>query len=109
MTLKDITERFSNLSIYEQRDISDDYDELVFYTKEVDQWNKLFTDILGPPLKPAEAKPTKDDLRLTKYYGGIDRNQILFKKEFDDVTVMAMFWPWSDKEHTTLKIIFLKK
>jgi hypothetical protein len=109
MTLKEITERFSNLSIYEQRQISDDYDELVFYNKDIGRWNKLFTDILGPPLKPAEAKPTKDVQSLTEYYGGIDYNQTLFKKEFDDVTVMVMFWPWSDEEHTTLKIIILKK
>jgi len=109
MTLKEIIEKCSKLSVYEQRYITGDYDELVFYNREIDKWNKIFTAVLGPPIKPAGVEPTKDDLRLTRDYGGIDDNQTLFKKEFDDVTVIAMFWPWGDDIHTTLKIIFLKR
>ena len=109
MTLKEIIEKCSKLSVYEQRDITDEYDELVFYNREIDEWNKIFIVILGQPTKPAGVKPTKDDLRLVEDYGGIDDNQTLFKKEFDDVTVIAMFWPWGDDVHTTLKIAFLKR
>lgn len=109
MTLKEIVERCSGLGVYEQRSITDEYGELVFYNKEIDQWNMVFSDILGPAVKPQGAKPTKDDLRLTKNYGGIRAEQTLFKKEIDGFPVIAMFWPWQDEVHTTLKLAVLKK
>lgn len=108
MTLKEILARCSKLSVYEQRHRTDVYNELVFYNEDLDEWSKILTAVLGPPIKPPGAKPAKDDLRLSKDYGGIDINQTLFKKEFDDATVIAMFWPWQDNIHTTLKIILLK-
>ncbi len=107
--LKEIVEQCSGLGIYEKRDITDEYVELVFYNKEQDEWNRIFTDILGPVIKPAGLEPTEDDLRLTKDYGGIRINQTLFKKKFDGVTVIAMFWPWQDGMQTTLKIGLLKE
>ena len=33
----------------------------------------------------------------------------IFKKDFADLSVIAMFWPWSDGTHTTLKVALLKK
>ena len=109
MTLKEIIKKCSMLSTYGELQITDEYGELVFYNKEIDGWSKIFVDILGPPIKPAGIEPTKYDLHLTKDYGGIFGNQILFKKEFADVTVIAMFWPWQDNIHTTLKIVLFKK
>ena len=53
MTLKEIIEKCSKLSVYEQRYISDERDELVFYNREIDEWNKIFIAILGLPTKPA--------------------------------------------------------
>ncbi|MBL7196503.1 MAG: hypothetical protein ISS47_00235 [Candidatus Omnitrophica bacterium] len=109
MTLKEIIDKCSELEVSEKRCISNEYDELVFYNKQTDEWNKIFTDILGPAIKPAGVKPTVDDLDLTKDYGGIYENQTIFKKDFDDVSVIAMFWPWQDNIHTTLKVVLLKK
>jgi len=106
---KEIVERCSTLRIYEKRRIADDYKELVFYSKDTDQWHKIFTDILNPAIKPEGVKPTKDDLALTRDYGGISDNQTLFKKEYEDATVIAMFWPWQDGAYTTLKMISLQK
>lgn len=109
MILKEIIERCSTLRIYEKRRIADDYNELVFYSKDVDQWYKIFADVLDPAVKPKGVKPTKDDLALTRDYGGVSDNQTLFKKEYDDATVIAMFWPWQDGFYTTLKMISLQK
>jgi hypothetical protein len=109
MTLKEIIEKFSALGISEERHSDAEYDERVFYSKEIDNWNKVLTDILGPAIKPAGVKPTKEDLQLTEAYGGIYDNQTLFKKEFEGVCVMAMFWTWQDKVHTTLKMVLLRK
>jgi hypothetical protein len=109
MTLKEIIDKGSMQNIYEVRHITDDYVELVFWNKKLDKWNKIFCDTLGPPKKPAGVRPSKEDLDLTKDYGGIWINQTLFRKEFGDLTVIAMYWPWQGDVHTTLKMANLKK
>ena len=109
MTLKEIMERCRMLGVDQQRHRSDAYHELVFYQAEIDQWTKIFSGIFGPAVKPEGAKPTKALLHLTRDYGGIWPGQTLFKKDFDDVTVIAMFWPWQDGIHATLKMALLEK
>lgn len=109
MNLQEIVKKFDMLNIFEKRRITDEYVELVFYNKDIDKWSKIFTDILEPALKPQGVKPTKDVQHLAKDYGGIYTNQTLFKKEFDNGTIIAMFWPWQDGLHATLKIILLNK
>lgn len=109
MTLQEIIERCRMLGVDEERCTSDKYSEFVFYKEEIDAWNKIFSDVLGPAIKPAGKKPAKDHKRLTKDYGGIWADQTLFKKEFEDVTVIAMFWPWEDGIHATLKMALLEK
>ena len=107
--LREILKKYNGLNIYEERSADDNYFELVFYTKEVDQWNKLFDEILGSVTKPSGKKPTPADLELTKEHGGIFDNQTLFKKDFEEGTVIAMFWPWQDEVRTTLKVSLIKK
>ena len=108
MTIKDIADKLGDLKVYEQRQLTDTYNELVFYNAEKDAWYAVITEVLGPAVKPAGTKPAKDDLKLTNEYGGIEVNQTLFKKAVDGVTVVVMFWPWQDDEHTTLKIVLVK-
>lgn len=102
--LKEISEKCSALDIYEKRGANDKYCELVVNNKEINECEKIFTDILGPAAKGPKIKPTKEDARLTREYGGIQPNQTLFKKEFAGLIVIAMLWPWQDNAHTTLKI-----
>jgi hypothetical protein len=109
MTLKEIIDKSSMLSVKEVRRVTDDYGELVFDNRKLDEWNRVFTDILGPPTKPAGAQPSADDLDLTREYGGIWVNQTLFKREFDDFVLIAMYWPWQDNIHTTLKLAHVRK
>jgi hypothetical protein len=109
MRPKEIIERCGMLGIYEQRRIEDDYIEIVFYNREADEWNKVFIDIFGPPIKPAGVKSTEEYLRLTEAYGGIYTNQTMYKKDFGEYIVIVMLWPWQDDIHTTLKIALLKK
>lgn len=109
MTLEEISGKYSHLDIYENRAASDEYCELVFYSKQTDEWNKAIANFFGPPIKPVKVRPTKQDISLTKEFGGVDDNQTLFKKEADGAVAIAMFWPWQDGAHTTLKIALLKK
>ncbi|MBN3039030.1 MAG: hypothetical protein JW869_06415 [Candidatus Omnitrophica bacterium] len=109
MTVKNIIEKCNSLDISEQRSVSEDYCELVFFNKELEEWNNILTEILGPAKKPPGMDPTQEDDALTEEYGGIFTNQTLFKKDFDDCTIIAMIWPWQDGTHTTLKLAYLKK
>ncbi len=112
MTLIDIIkncgDKWNALSIYKTRCIADKYVELVLYNKEIERWNKIFTDIFGPAIKPAGAKPTDNDLVLTKDYGGVYTHQTLYKKQFNNSTVIAMLWPWQNDIFTSLRIFLLK-
>ena len=109
MTVESILSKCSNLDIREKRTVADDYLELVFPTKETKHWKKMFTDILDSAIKPEGKQPSDEQLTMTKAYGGIYPDQTLFRKEFDDTTIIAMFWPWQDDEHTTLKVAIFKK
>ena len=107
--LKDIAEQFNALEIYENRSLTDKYCELVFYSRDMDQWHRICTGIFDEAKKPAGVKPTKEDLSLAEKYGGIFIDQVLYKKDFDDSMIIAMFWPWQDTTHITLKIAVLDK
>lgn len=109
MTLKEIIERCGGLNICEKRNITDNYCELVFFRAEKDELNKVFEGIFGPPVKPTGEKPTREALRLAKDYGGLRDSQKLYKKEFDGDTFIAMFWPWHDGVHVTVKLAILPK
>ncbi len=109
MTLKQIIDKCGMRNVCEVRRITDDYAELVFYNQKLDKWNKILGGILGSPKKPAGKEPSEDDLHLTRDYGGIWVNQTLFRKEFGDFTLIAMYWPWQDDIHTTLKMAHFRK
>jgi len=109
MELREIIEKYKTLNIYEERFVADDYYEIVFYTKDNDQWSKLCVEILGPAAKPAGTAPSKEDSKLTQKYGGVRESQTLFKKQIGDTIVLAMFWPWQDEVRTTLKVAFIAK
>jgi hypothetical protein len=104
--IKKIVEATASLPVYEKRAKDDNYYEIVFMKEDLDKWEKCLTEIIGVPAKPQKAKPTKEDLRATECYGGIQSEQTLFRKTFDNGTVIAMFWPWQDKAHITLKVAF---
>lgn len=104
MVLNEIVERSKALGVYEKRTATDIYYEVVFYTKDTREWEKVLAGILGAAAKPPAVKPTKEDARITQEYGGIYQGQTLFRKQCGDSTVIAMFWPWQDGAHTTLKV-----
>ncbi|UCD16030.1 MAG: hypothetical protein JSV34_02975 [Candidatus Omnitrophota bacterium] len=109
MTLKEIVRKIGGLSIYEKRSITDEYVELVFFNKDINEWNKVFVEVFGPPEKEPGVKPNKEVSSLTKSYGGIWKDQTFFKKDSSSTVIIAMFWPWQDRMHTTVKVAVLKK
>ncbi|MFH1045886.1 MAG: hypothetical protein V1727_02865 [Candidatus Omnitrophota bacterium] len=108
MSIKEIIDKCSTLEVKEQRTLSEDYCELVFFNKDESQWQKTLSEFLGPAVKPAGKEPSPRDEAVTEEFGGIFPNQTLFQKETQDALMLAMFWPWQDKVHITLKIALLK-
>lgn len=104
MTLTDLTQKTAGLKVREVRENRDDYQEKVIFNSDMKKWEAVLKELLGPPVKPAGVAPSGSDLVLCQIYGSIMDNQILYRKSFGDVTVLAMFWPWNDGAHTTLKI-----
>ena len=105
--IKDIIEKCAAFDVYEKRETKDGYFEVVFFNKDAEVWNKALSDIMGPAAKLPGVKPSKEDSLLTKDHGGILANQILFKKKSCSSIVIAVFWPWRDGIHTTLKVVAL--
>lgn len=108
MTVKDILEKCKALRVQENRTASGDYAELVLFTKDMKEWSGLFDELFGPAKKPAGKKPSGDDESVTRPYGGIFDNQVLYRKDDGGASFIAMFWPWQNGTSTTLKIACLK-
>jgi len=109
MKIDDIVKKCAKLKVIENRAESDEYYEAVFFARDVEEWSKIIGEFLGAPIKPAGARPTREQTQVTKDIGGIRDNQTMFKKDFDGETFLAMFWPWSGNVYVTLKLILMKK
>jgi len=109
MQMQDIVKRIGSLPLCEKRELEDDYLELVFYIKDLVEWNLALIEFLGKTKKPAGVKPSLDDSSITTNFGGIYTNQTLYRKDLGNRVVIGMLWPWSDAEHVTLKLAFIEK
>jgi hypothetical protein len=108
MQLIEIFKKCKDLSIYDQRCVSDDFIELVFFNKDLPDWYNIITSVLGEPRKAQNCEPNDSDLKLTARTGGIRYEQTLFEKIFEEGTIIAKFWPWQDGSHTTLRVALLR-
>ena len=104
MTIQSIREKLSCLEIYERRRQDYNYEEVVVYSRHASDVIQMLAKLLGPAVKISGQSPSNDAKRLTRNFGGIYEDQTLFKKDVDGGMLLAMLWPWGDREHTTLKI-----
>lgn len=109
MELKDILEGCKHLRIVEQRCNTQEFVDLVFENKDIEEWQRILTAFLGAPRKPKGQEPSNGDLKITARTGGIRIEQTLFEKDFQENTIIAKFWPWKDDQHTTLRMAALYK
>ena len=104
MTLQNIAEKLEGLNVYETRCVDEEKVDIAFFAADVKEWEAVLSGILGEVMKPAGVKPTKEQIKELESYGGIWAGQTLFKKCGEGSTILAMFWPWDDGEHITLKM-----
>lgn len=102
-----ITAALADLKVVEHRKSTDNYHEVVFHTCDTDQWQAALSQHFGPPIKPANAAATDVHMAITRSHGGIMAGQTLFYGERDNIRAIAMFWPWSNGQQTTLKLAIL--
>ena len=107
------TELFN--SINEIRVSSENFEELVLFSKDISNWNSILTEKLGPPLiskekikidnSSEESLSSKKDaaLKIANSYGGISKGQTLYFGTYNSTVILIMLWPWQDKAHVTLK------
>ena len=109
MELQDIMAHCAHLAVSEKRCTTNEFVELVFHQADLEEWQRILSALLGPPIKPKGQAPSENDLKITAKTGGIRIDQTLFEKEFEDGTVIAKFWPWRDIQHITLRMALLLK
>lgn len=109
MEIREIIERCKKFNIYQQRKVTDNYAEIVMLTDEILSWSAIFNEAFGDPVSPAGMAPTAEHTQLTMEYGGIFAEQTLYKKDYPDRTVIAMFWPWQDGKRVTIKMVISGK
>ena len=63
----------------------------------------------SPNLARTDQPVTDTIIRLTEDFGEIFDHQTLFYHEIDGQRIMAMFWPWSNQEFITIKLMILTK
>jgi len=106
--MDEMVQKCGKLKTVERRSDSADYKEWVFLNSDLRQWCSFIEEIFGPECKPAGKEPTAEDKKVTKDYGGVRSDQILYKRIDGDQIVIVMLWPWGDKQHTTLKMASFK-
>lgn len=109
MNVSDVLKRCNHLKVEEKNDISQDFVERVFLKGDIEQWEAILTNILGPPVKQLGEKTTQFFSDLTINYGGLQDDQILFYQKCEENSMIAMLWPWKDNNQVTLKIACFKE
>ena len=112
MELIDLIVKLKHLDYSQKKyhvDRHGEYAQLVFSNQHMGEWLDCIGDILGRPVKTAQQPVSAEIIELTEDFGEIFDHQTLFYREIDRHRVIAMFWPWKDREFTTLKIMVLAK
>jgi hypothetical protein len=82
----------------------EDYFEAVFFKQDMAKVSARLSEGLGETVYPGSKPLEKKIESLISEHGGIQKGQSLYLKEFDGFIMLAMFWPWQDGEHITLKL-----
>jgi hypothetical protein len=104
MNFLELLEEVKLIECEDARKSSDDYLERVFDSKKVSELGPVLEKHFGPPFKPAGIAPSKDAQRYADPYGGIQKEQVLYYIERDNLSSCAMIWPWNSGLMVTLKI-----
>lgn len=98
-----LRKELENVRFESLREDGDDYFEAVVLKDELGKLTICLEKFLGSAFSPS--KLPRQALKILKEFGGVRPGQRLYFKSENSDMMMVLFWPWSDGEHTTVKII----
>lgn len=103
MHLDDIKAAVKSIPLDALRMENDNFIEVVVLKKDIGSLKARMDELFGQPLWPSDNKLSTAVHEVIKNFGGIMVGQTLYYSKQQDCALFAMFWPWSDGEHTTVK------
>lgn len=94
-----------NIAWDERRTDSDSLFEAVVVKDKIQELIKNVEAFFGSPVWPSKTNLSGEIRRIIDNYGGITPGQTLYFRSEGTGAVFAMFWPWQDGIHTTVKIV----
>jgi len=85
----------------------EDYLDAVLLREGLEAYEVQLEGVFGKPAKPFDEKGkfVGDLDEMVDSIGGIDKDQCLYLRRFEDGKVLyAALWPWEDPENVTLKL-----
>jgi hypothetical protein len=104
-TIDEVMRKAKKIEHEQTRRESEDYLEMVMFSRSMSDLGQLFEGYFGPALKRSGEEPPAEAEQLTNRYGGIAKDQVLYHAERDSARHLAMVWPWADGKRMTVKII----
>ena len=97
----------ASLKIIDTRSLTFERVEMVVELKNLQKWKEIFAADFNGIRKDENIAPTSENLQITKAYGGLTEGQVLFQKDLERFTAIAMFWPWGDGQSMTVHMGFV--
>ncbi|MDD5348498.1 MAG: hypothetical protein PHT59_07785 [Candidatus Omnitrophica bacterium] len=80
------------------------YLEVVVTKAHIAAVTEKLNSVFGPPAWPSPNRLSNEMDAVIKNFGGIMKGQTFYFTHISGDAVFAMLWPWSDGDHTTVKI-----
>ena len=104
-SIEEVMRSIKSIGHEEIRRESKTYLEIVFNSEAMGKIKTILEDYYGPAFKRAGANSGREADKFCKEYGGIQKEQELYYKNYQGVLQLAMIWPWHDGHRSTIKII----
>jgi hypothetical protein len=79
--------------------------EAVIVKEEMGKFIAQLDGFFGSPVFPSNTKLSPEIKQVIEEFGGIMSGQTLYYSRQEDGVILAMLWPWKDRQRTTVKII----
>ena len=103
MEFKTLRERLGEINFEMVRADSDAYFEAVLTSDEYDNTALKLKETLGEPIYYGSGRLSSEVRKKISAFGGITKGQVLYYRWERIKDIFAMFWPWRDGQHITLK------
>lgn len=105
----ELKEQVKNFRLTALRSEEETYFEAVIQNELVQELAGKLKVYLGAAVFTGGEKLADNVKKIINQFGGINPGQTLYLLQENDTVILAMFWPWQDRLHTTLKMALLTK